>query len=478
VRVYPSRTHHRLVRMPSTSRPSSVPPALGDRIACARAIAILGMIYVHVPGAEELIVAGGPSGITAQFLVDGIGRASAALLAVVSGWLVATALLGARTSPGALIRRRAGTTIRPMLFWAAITVVLYSAVSLARPTFLSVPFQSGFELVVRFLDTVFFVTPSVVGPTVHLSFLRDLFMCVVLAWPLLRLLRTVPGPTLSVLGAIYLSQIEIYLILRPLVLFSFAIGMSLSLYHVRLDSLDRWWPAWLSVGCVATAAIVAVRAGAVNPSAATMPGLVQVLPGWRFDLLESVLYPLTRLCWTLTLWCATVHLVARPIAGFLRRQSPWIFTTFCSHFLTLTVLWSLTIAPLSGRLSGAALSITLVAWFLVAPLLAFAMAYALMRIMATLSPTLAVLGGVPPSLSLLPRRPIEASAGDSCPAPTAGIRPSRPWMPAVLSGVPTLPAPGTASAAMPRVPAEAIDSGERHRDTAERAEVREQAVAG
>jgi len=455
-------------RTGSSPAAPAVPPALGDRIACARAIAILGMIYVHVPGAEEMIAAGGANGVAAQFLVDGIGRASAALLAIVSGWLVTTALLGARATPSTLIVRRAGTTLRPMVFWAAATVVLYSGVSLVRPTFLSVPADGWFDLTMRFLDTVFFLTPDPIGPTVHLSFLRDLFVCVVLAWPLLRLLRAMPALTLGALGGIYLSQVEIYVVLRPLVLFCFAIGMSLCLYRVRLDTLDRWLPVWVMAGCLATASIVFARSGIEPVEGSTATLLVTVAPGWRIDLLESVLYPLTRLCWTLALWCVTCQLVGRPIAGFLRRQSPWIFTAFCSHFLSLTVLWNLMVMPVLVRLPGASAPWVLFVWFLVAPLLAFGAAFVLMRIIATMSPTLCVLSGVPASFSLMRRG--STRGGTSGTAPAADTPPVDA-VPAVLAG-------GRSRAAEVPEQVPESESVERDRHAAEGTEVREQMVAG
>ena len=390
-----------------TTRPLTdrIDPRLSERLSVARVLCILGMIWVHVPGApadgaDRILDLADPAATLRAFLVEGVGRSSAALLSVVSGWLCAHLLLGGR-APRALIGARARLILVPMLFWASVTVALYALVSTVRPTFLSAPGPVDAATVLRWIDSVAFLSSAPSGPTMHLSFLRDLFVCTCLAPALLALIRRWPRAVMVALGAFYLADLESPLVLRPLVLFAFAIGLWLAHRRVRLDAADAHLGWWIGASIFATVAVMLANAGAfAAPDAA--------LASVGLDLRESVLYPLSRLFGSLAVWTLAARLVGTRAGGALAAQMPWLFTTYCSHFLVLGLLWAGLLAPLGA--SGTAPGFTL--WFLAAPLVALLVGRAIVRL---------TLARWPPGAVALGLRPRHARVEPTAPGAGAAV---------------------------------------------------------
>ena len=369
------------------SHPDRIDPVRSERLAIARVLCILCMVWVHVPGVAPdgagrgLVPADGPVVLQA-LLVEGPGRAGAALLSVVSGWLCAHLLLGGRTAR-ALIAGRARTILVPMLFWGGATVALYALVSLARPTFLSPTGPVDAAQVLRWIDAVAFLSAAPSGPTLHLSFLRDLFVCTCLAPLLLAGLARAPSTLLVALGLVYLVDLDSVLVLRPLVLFGFALGLWLARTRVRLEAVDPYlWP-WIALTLGAATAVVLADAGALD-------ALDAPLAAAGLDLRESVLYPLSRLFGALAVWALTARLAGRRAGRLLAAQMPWLFTTYCTHFVVLTLVWDGALAPLGASADSPGF----VVWFLAAPLLALLVGRATVRLTLARWPAGAVLLGL------------------------------------------------------------------------------------
>ena len=214
-----------------TSPPRPLANAVRERIAMVRVLCIGFMIYVHVPDNAISMVSAvpipDPSLFSQGFLVEGAGRASAALLSLVSGLLTAVALR--RGGPGSVIRRRFRSIVVPMLFWSSVTVALYAALTFVRPTFLTPDGRPLPELLLDYVNAVFFVTAQPMGPTLHLGFLRDLFVCIVLSPLVLAALRRFGALVPTALALVYVFDLESVVVLRPLVLFAFSIGMWLAI---------------------------------------------------------------------------------------------------------------------------------------------------------------------------------------------------------------------------------------------------------
>lgn len=353
-----------------------------ERIAMARMLCVLFMIFVHVPDGQSVtalytLTTGGFSVFLEGFLVEGPGRASAALLSVVSGYLAATTLLKPGSSVLSLYRRRFVSIILPMVFWACVTYVVYLIVSQSRPTFLD-----DANTLMDKLNIVFFLTEMPVGATMHLGFLRDLFVCVLLSPLLLPAIQRLAWLLLPLLGILYIFEHNqaTVLILRPLVLFAFSIGIYLATRKVRLDALDRFWPVFVMLSVVATMVILLVNSGVAGAT-------VQSFADRDMQFNETVLYPIGRLFGSLAIWTLIPWMLGGRMQGWVKRFTPYLFAAFCSHYLMLTLLFYGVWSPLFG---GRESSIFVI-WFLAAPLVSMAVAVLVVTIAQRIAPPLATL---------------------------------------------------------------------------------------
>lgn len=357
-----------------------------ERIALVRLLCIGCMIYVHVPGNA---VAEAVRGVSVPFasaalqslVIEGPGRASAALLSLVSGVLTAVAL--SRGTPTALYRRRFRSIVLPMLLWSGTTIALFTLASLLlRQDLLGFVGATRVQTLTSYADSILFLTDAPYGPTTHLGFLRDLFVCMLLSPLLLLALRHLGAAVLVALGALYLFDVESVVVLRPLIVFAFAIGLWLVDRGARLDALDGRWPLWLALFLVATAAVIA---SGTERALASAPSLWFAERG--LDLREAVFYPLTRLFGGLTIWTLAAKLVGTRWHVRLAALTPYVFVAFCSHYLVLSLLWSGALEPLLGDSTNP----LFLPWFVIAPFVAIAAAALLVESSARLHPPLAML---------------------------------------------------------------------------------------
>ena len=289
----------------------------------------------------------------------------------------------------------------------------------------------------------------------HLGFLRDLFVCMLLAPILLAALRRLGAVVPIALGALYLFDVESVVMLRPLVLFAFSIGLWLAVRGTRLDALDASWPFWVGASVLATLAVMVSGTDAALDSAPA-----RWFSERGLDLREAVVYPLSRLFGALAIWTLAAKLVGTAWNRRLARLSSYVFVAFCSHFLVLSFLWEGVVRPLVG----ASDTIGYTLWFAVAPFVAMAVAAGIVESAARLAPALANLitgGRVPvPGAATGARasEPLLPSPVAFLPLPASrGIAPDGPW-----------PAAGPRPSGLPR----------RRPDTSETPEVVLEGVAG
>lgn len=353
-----------------------------ERIAMARMLCVLFMIFVHVPDGQSVaavytLTAGGFSTFLEGFLVEGPGRASAALLSVVSGYLAATTLLKPGSSVRLLYRRRFVSIVLPMVFWACVTYLVYLIVSQSRPTFLD-----DAKTFMDRVNIIFFLTEMPVGATMHLGFLRDLFVCVLLSPLLLPAIQRMAWLLLPLLGVLYIFEHDqaTVLILRPLVLFAFCIGIYLATRKVRLDALDRFWPIFVVLSLIATLVILLVNSGVADTTVKAFAAR-----DMKFD--ETVLYPFGRLFGSLAIWTLIPYLLGGRMQGWVKRFTPYLFAAFCSHYLVLTLLFYGAWMPVFGSRESS----IFVLWFLAAPLVSMAAAVLMVSVALRITPPLATL---------------------------------------------------------------------------------------
>ncbi len=363
----------------------NIEPDISQRIEAARVLCIAAMMFVHVrhyePAAGLAAASAVGFDLLENFLRDGVSRASVGPLSMISGFLLwATLAKGAKLPD--LIQRRFFSIYVPMIIWALITLAVYTPISMfIAPTFLDRGLAETTNPVLYLLNTVFFITQAPEGATVHLAFLRDIFMCVVISPLLLKLIRVAPILLFTVLVALLILKINSIIVLRPLILLSFAIGLFLAEKRVNLSAADRYLPLWAALFAASSMLIIGWDKG-VFPKA--MHELTFAAGPMSFDIKTSVLAPLVRLTGSLLIWTAVARLAG---SAWIMQLRPVTFLAYCSHVLALTVIYYAIWRPLVAGPEDAFYPV----WFLMAPAVSFAVAMALFTVLKRISPTLAAM---------------------------------------------------------------------------------------
>jgi len=354
--------------------------ARNDRIVLVRLLCIFGMIYVHVPLMESTGLSGaGLSlfGLLQALLVDGYGRTSACLLSIVSGYLVAKSLKGNSPRYLQFYKRRFRSIYVPMVVWGIVTVLVFSFVSMVQTTFLSDACGGKNVWSIDCLNVVFHFSAISTGPTMHLAFLRDLFVCMLLAPVLILVMRYLPLIGLAALTMVYILDWESMLVLRPLVILGFSVGVAIGLRQINFAWVDRFWLCW-----VIMAVLLALLTTAFNSG--QLPKLQWLFAVKGFDAREALLYPLTRLFGALALWSLTLKMLSLSVMTWARKLEPYLFIAFCSHPLLLSML-----QELSGRfIADSSMSVLYPLWFVLAPAVSIAAAVVGMRLCGRLLPNI------------------------------------------------------------------------------------------
>ena len=325
-------------------------------------------------------------------------RAGASLLSVISGYLTAKIILERRYSAGTLYKRRFRSILVPMFIWSLASYTIYSVASGGRATFID-----DATTLLAHLNILLFLTDIPHGATMHLAFLRDLFVCILLSPLLIAGLRRFPVLLLVLFGILYLGlhQHQGLIVLRPLVLFAFSIGLFVAQRNAPLDALDHHWRLWAGATVLLTLIIMMSNGKQLESmeSALTRAGV---------DLRETILYPLCRFFGSLAIW-TLIPIVFRS-KGFLcaHHLAPYVFTTFCSHQLLLNSVYEVMWVPMFGTATG----VVYLGWFVTAPILSLLMGIAVVHIASSITPDLGMMitGGRKPSLQI--REPLSGAVRD------------------------------------------------------------------
>lgn len=333
-----------------------------DAIAVARVVCILGVVYVHAwtgLGGHDLELARGTAQENLRWiLMDVFGRSAVPLLGLISGWLVAG-------SPRTLdwrahIGRKARTIILPMVLWNAIALVLVCGTAWLFT--LPAPTPPSLWWIV---EEIFILTrnPDV---NVQMPFLRDLFICMVMAPVLVR----TPGWVLALIAAAAAAGqiwgIGAPVILRPSILMFFVLGIAAR----RAGMAERVaaWPMPLAI--LPFAVLVTVQLWLTLTSDAPRAGA-----GW------AALDLLVRASATFCFWRVSWALARSRMRGGLLWMEPYMFLLFCSH---LVFIWLG--GPLLGKVIGPLGSRDYPAFLLLQPALVFAVVVALAAVLQWAAP--------------------------------------------------------------------------------------------
>jgi len=224
-------------------KPKAFPFAISDieskQIDVARSLSIFFMVSVHIyPSIRETsFLYQGEFHYFWLVYVDFLGRASVATLSFVSGYVLYAH--SGRKSVTDVFLNRINTIYLPMVTWNFIKIISVAAlVTLEGGTLLNVMERLNISSLLSALNSVFAITDTPANITI--SFLRDLFVSLVLARMLVPLMRQYGLIILTIALALAAFKATAPIILRPSVTFFILLGMYSGLKGWSLSRLANW----------------------------------------------------------------------------------------------------------------------------------------------------------------------------------------------------------------------------------------------
>lgn len=299
-----------------------------DAIALARVLCIGGVVYVHAwtgLGGENLEAMRGTWQENLRWvLMEVFGRSAVPLLGIISGYLVD----GSRRIDDwrAHVARKARTILLPMVAWNAIALVLVCGAALTIGLAAPIPRSLGWTL----QELLILTHPPDIN--VQMPFLRDLFLCMVLAPLISRLpVRGLLG-VVAIAAAGHVFAFGEPVFLRISILMFFALGMIAR----RVSLPERIGATAMPVLFAPFAILIAVRIGLdFRPP---VEGAERAFAAFDLALRVAAAAFFWKLAWTLAVW---------PGRSRILRIEPYAFFYFAAH---LIVIWLG--GPLLGKLTG------------------------------------------------------------------------------------------------------------------------------
>jgi hypothetical protein len=329
---------------------------------------IFGVVYVHAwtgLSSDPLLNADTyKQGMLRWGLVELLGRSAVPLLGMISGWLVTESAL---RSYGGFIAGKARTIFLPMALWNALAILL-----------VAVPASFGF-FAARFPLSAWWVLNELFCLTrpddidVQMPFLRDLFICMIVAPVLVRLRSRWLALIAAIVAAWVISGLALPLLLRPAILLFFIAGIL-----ARRNKLELRI-ASLPILMVAIPFILLAMAK-------IWLGTAGVALGARHPFLLPALDIPMRFAAAQFFWNAAWRVAASHAAAWLLRIEPYAFLMFCAH---LIMIWLG--GPFIGRLTGPLGAPLYPAYLLLQPLLVLGASLWLGRVLMRHAPSAAFL---------------------------------------------------------------------------------------
>lgn len=282
------------------------------RISIARVLCIVLVTFVHVqPGIAENVYTQPVDsfGLVYFLLTRVIGLSSVSLLGIVSGLLIAGSL-----TKGALstITSKVRSLVVPLIAWNVVMFVLIIIYAQLSGNWEKLPEASPLGIANAFLALREW--PLVVP----LWFLRDLFVCSLLAPLLVSALWRAPTATFAVLIGYMLFGQDTWLLQRPQLLLFFAIGLWLRIGAFNDDQIDRVTKV-LALGLAPMAAIFFYIRIEGIPLGSLSPQFLAALD------------TLLRITTAATIWQVTLLIAGSRIWSRIKHFEPYVFVLFCSH---------------------------------------------------------------------------------------------------------------------------------------------------
>lgn len=304
---------------------------ISPTIAVARVICILGIVYVHAWTGLNIdqLRAQGDSWHSVLYwaLIELLGRSSVPLLSIISGWLVASSV--AKRSYGGFVAGKVKVLLLPMLLWNVIAVVIVGG--LARWAGWLAPDPAvGMALL---NEIVHLTAPGEIN--VQNAFLRDVFVCMLVAPLLVRAPASVLLAAFAATLAWSIEGWQLYILLRPQILLFFLLGMIA--YRLRFDESVARIP-------MIPVALVFLVLGAGKAWLSIWGQHHQLTHAELVAAFDN----LVRVVAAVFFWKLAGMLAAGNASFAIRRIEPYAFLLFCCHVLLIWIFAPM-IGPWFGR---------------------------------------------------------------------------------------------------------------------------------
>ncbi|MGH9961250.1 MAG: acyltransferase family protein, partial [Pyrinomonadaceae bacterium] len=298
----------------SRPAPTAIAADISRRIAIARYLAIVSIVFVHIQPTDsaqlsKLLDNPGFEFIR-TFLIYGLFKYALPVLTAISGWLLFSGGLDQKYTK--LLAKKTRSLLIPLLIWnipVAIGIYFAQKYGVLGVSFIQLyPFNAG-----EWLNGVLgaFHGPLVNGP---LYFLRDLFVISLFAPVFGFFLRTWPYLGALLVAVIYWFNLDGYLVLENRLIVSFYIGGMAAVLRWDLRFLDKY----------ATPLLILMLGGAVAIALADVGDV-----GWVKALAPFWIWPIFSL------------LEKSRYADFFVEASKKSFYIFVTHALILVAVWKL-----------------------------------------------------------------------------------------------------------------------------------------
>ncbi|ACT59158.1 acyltransferase family protein [Hirschia baltica] len=299
-------------------------------IKIARVLCIFFMIYVHVnPG-----VAAFASSTEAVrffdefrfFLVNSVGRASVALLSIISGFLVVFSLRKAEILK--FVSQKFSSLIIPLIFWnACFLFIVFVIDKYLQAGYLEQSLGETFSLL-KLGEYLMGITQAPVN--ISLSFLRDIFVCALFAPILVILYQKFVPAFIGVVAVLYVLGSFTALLITPNILLFYAIGMFLCL-RGQIPKI----PLYLEVLSWALLAVISLFILGDSLDVA------RDISERTIDLEKRIelAFLLIRFPAAIAFWGLSIRISKLKISHYILKLEQFIFIIFCSHVLILTICW-------------------------------------------------------------------------------------------------------------------------------------------
>lgn len=309
-------------------KPTSDAKRRSDAIAIARVICILGVVYVHAwTGRGSTVLAemrGSAQDNLRWGLMEAFGRSAVPLLGLISGWLVAGSS-GIGDWAGH-VRRKARTILLPMILWNILAVVIVALAALACG--LKAPTPQSFSWLAQEI-LILTRNPDI---NVQMPFLRDLFLCMLIAPALVR----APGWALSAVAvAAAVAHVMGWgppVLMRASILFFFTIGIM---------ARRQGWAEKIAGVPLAAALVPFILLMGAQLYRAIMIGNEGLATS------QAALDLAVRFGAAVAFWRIAWALAGSGARSALLRIEPYMFFLFCAHLILIWVG-----GPMLGKLFG------------------------------------------------------------------------------------------------------------------------------